>query len=292
MAGFTFVAYFNFGGNVEGFKTPGEAFESLYRMLAGDFTTYDEALRTPKAQMAVLFFYTYQMLVYFLLINILLAILVDSYAGVKDETGDSDTMPEELRKMLVAILDAPPFKPRDERKGDVQLLQALETSLSVLRGEGESDSESDGDSGEGRGGSGQQQQQQQQRRQQQRSPQAKRAAEEQAAAANQRVLSLPSFELNRQRIDETARAMAEQGLDPKEAQAAAALLLQVHQRFGEGTDQLPDPRVVPEAESDSGLELHTDLHLHRHAEEPPAPQSQSQSPRRRSSQSPPPMERQ
>ena len=45
-------------------------------MLSGDFSTYDDALDTPKWQMAVFFFYTYQALVYFILINILLTLLL------------------------------------------------------------------------------------------------------------------------------------------------------------------------------------------------------------------------
>ena len=73
------------------------------------------------------------------MLNILLAILVDSYSDVKSDTGAADTMPTEIAKLVSAVLDAPPFKRKDATTGanakkDAQLLKELQDSLHELQG--------------------------------------------------------------------------------------------------------------------------------------------------------------
>jgi hypothetical protein len=75
---------------------------SLFRMLtAGDFSTYDAIMQSPNWLEGAIFFYAFMLIVFFVLLNILLAIIVDAYAAVKEDTpAGATSMPKEVAKLI------------------------------------------------------------------------------------------------------------------------------------------------------------------------------------------------
>jgi hypothetical protein len=77
----------------------------LRRMwLNGDFSAFD-AIRSQDTMAAsgLIFFCLFQAVVFFVLLNILLAIICDCYAEVKEETGDAATMPSEISRLIKGL---------------------------------------------------------------------------------------------------------------------------------------------------------------------------------------------
>merc|ERR1711865_258135 len=102
--GFAILGWLNFGADVEGFSTLWSSVYSVWMWLNGDFAAFDD-IRTGGVYATVgsIYFILFQGVVFFVLLNILLAIICDCYAEVKEETGDADTMPQEIRKVCTGI---------------------------------------------------------------------------------------------------------------------------------------------------------------------------------------------
>jgi hypothetical protein len=128
--GFSMIAFINFGPTVLGFSAVGKSFESLFMMMVGaDLTAYFDMQKTPNAAAGGLFFYIYFMVTSLVLLNILLAILVDAYADVKDQLKDADTMPGEISKMISAM------RKTAGGKTNSKIVASLEQALQLLKEE-------------------------------------------------------------------------------------------------------------------------------------------------------------
>jgi len=92
---FVVMSYYLFGSCVDSFRTFGMAFNANFDMLMGS-TDYNEAIMREYSIMGPVFFYSFIIIVFFLLLNILLAILVESYMKVVDETKNSMSVTEEM----------------------------------------------------------------------------------------------------------------------------------------------------------------------------------------------------
>jgi len=123
-SGFAAIAYLSFGSTIEGYSEFDTALYSLFAAVVfGDTTQYDEMKSTPNAPAGKFFFWMYILVVMFVLFNVLLAILVDSYANVKESTVKDDTMTQEISKMLKAIMQSK----RNGKISDENLLTKLES---------------------------------------------------------------------------------------------------------------------------------------------------------------------
>merc|ERR1719261_711526 len=119
--GFALIGFINFGPNVLGFSRMGTAFESLFLVMVGfDMTIYLDMAKTPNATAGGFFFYIFYIVTSLILLNVLLAILVDSYADVKDKLQDADTMPEEIVKMVRVIKESQTGKPNSQILKDME----------------------------------------------------------------------------------------------------------------------------------------------------------------------------
>jgi len=86
--GFASAFYVCFGMELESWKTLGDSLGSLMRILLGDFD-YPELQETNKI-MAPLLFYLFIFVSFFVLLNMFIAIICDSYADVKAAQDDED----------------------------------------------------------------------------------------------------------------------------------------------------------------------------------------------------------
>ena len=88
MFGFTAAFYIVFGPYLADYRTLGTAFSTLFRVLLGDFSYGDLVDINPV--MAGLLFYTFILMGFMLLMNMLLAIVCDSFADVKGNQSEED----------------------------------------------------------------------------------------------------------------------------------------------------------------------------------------------------------
>ena len=86
--GFSCAFYVCFGAQLSQYSTFGEATGTLAKTLLGDFDY--EAMSEANSTMAPVLFYLYQLFVFFILLNMFLAIINDSYAEVKENQTDED----------------------------------------------------------------------------------------------------------------------------------------------------------------------------------------------------------
>mmetsp|Transcript_18756 Transcript_18756/g.46699 ORF Transcript_18756/g.46699 Transcript_18756/m.46699 type:complete len:1062 (+) Transcript_18756:270-3455(+) len=88
MFGFTAAFYMVFGPYLSDYRTLGTCFSTLFRVLLGDFD-YGSLVEV-NPTMAVLLFYSFILMGFMLLMNMLLAIVCDSFADVKGNQTEED----------------------------------------------------------------------------------------------------------------------------------------------------------------------------------------------------------
>ena len=86
--GFSCAFYVCFGGQLAEYRTVGEATTTLMKILLGDFDY--GALVNANRVMAPVLFFLYQLFVFFILLNMFVAIINDSYAEVKGNQTEED----------------------------------------------------------------------------------------------------------------------------------------------------------------------------------------------------------
>lgn len=130
MFGFSAAFYVTFGGNLHNYKTLGDALGALNRIALGDFD-YAELYDT-NPLMAPLLFYTYVAVVFFMLLNMFLAIINDSFIDVKSEQTEEDlAFYRNLRdKIMGQMKDA--FKRKEDVNQLAKMLQGADTDMTGL----------------------------------------------------------------------------------------------------------------------------------------------------------------
>jgi len=90
-----------FGSSIDSFTTFSKAFNANFEMLLGG-TDYNNEIMAQYQVIGFIFVYSFNFIVFFVLLNILLAILVEAYMKVKEdnEAKDSKSVPTELYSVL------------------------------------------------------------------------------------------------------------------------------------------------------------------------------------------------
>jgi hypothetical protein len=99
---FVCMTYFLFGSSVQRFSTPGKAFIKNWDLLQGD-TDGNEALIENYPLSGPVFVYSFNVIVFFVLLNILLAILVEAYMKVAEEGGNTLSVPQEVWSLCKSV---------------------------------------------------------------------------------------------------------------------------------------------------------------------------------------------
>jgi hypothetical protein len=102
--GYAIVGHLNFGHAIEAFSTIPLSLNTCAEMLLGEIGMNEQLIEQSFIIPPLLFFWSYIFVAFFILINILLAIIIDSYAAVKKKADDTTPMPKEVTDLLLGRL--------------------------------------------------------------------------------------------------------------------------------------------------------------------------------------------
>jgi hypothetical protein len=129
---FACLAWVNFGSDMKDFSTVGRSMYTMWNILFEGMSMVTPLLDKPNYIVVVLFFVFYFFLTSVILLNVLLAILVDAFADLKDEQHESLSVKKEWSDMYQAFLQGPMLK--KEAPKTTELLRQLSSfTLSSLR---------------------------------------------------------------------------------------------------------------------------------------------------------------
>jgi len=134
-AGYTFVGNLLFGHQFAGMSTVSStALTLVIFLLSLDATQFYPSMAHAANDVAFhLFLWSYLIVAFFILLNIFLAILVDAYASVKQETVESTGLTEELKNVARHGIKRR-FMPSSKFVSDQKLLSILEGMRDELQG--------------------------------------------------------------------------------------------------------------------------------------------------------------
>lgn len=100
--GYAMMAHVIFGNVIDKFSTFQLSIDTCFEMLLGEIGVNEDlkALTGLQGLAGSLFFWTFELLVFMVLLNFLLAIIVDAFSVVKDNTAESTGLHEELGQMM------------------------------------------------------------------------------------------------------------------------------------------------------------------------------------------------
>jgi len=90
-----------FGGELEQFSTFKLSLNACFGILLGDHEVTNDFADSDNGVVGFIFYYSFIIVLFFVLLNILLAILVDAYMEVKEVAEDSKTVVEEIIDVLI-----------------------------------------------------------------------------------------------------------------------------------------------------------------------------------------------
>ncbi|GIL76287.1 hypothetical protein Vretimale_5865 [Volvox reticuliferus] len=100
--GYAMMAHLIFGNAIEAFATFGDSINTCFEILLGNIDVNDDlrALGGLQSVAGALFFWSYELLVFMVLLNFLLAIIVDAFSEVKEKTHETVGIHTELFTLL------------------------------------------------------------------------------------------------------------------------------------------------------------------------------------------------
>jgi len=100
--GYAMMAHLIFGYSIQKFSTLGEAINTCFEILLGEIGVNTDLMKLNSLEKipAVIFFWSYEILVFMILLNFLLAIIVDAFSDVKSQIEESRGLPSEVGSYL------------------------------------------------------------------------------------------------------------------------------------------------------------------------------------------------
>lgn len=100
--GYAIMAHLIFGSSILAFSSLSRSIHTCFEILLGDISinTQLKELSGLQSFTGVLFFWSFEIVVYLVLLNFLLAIIVDAFSVVKETTSETTGMPEEIFTMM------------------------------------------------------------------------------------------------------------------------------------------------------------------------------------------------
>eukprot|EP00210_Caulerpa_lentillifera_P005376 g5138.t1 len=101
--GYAMMAHLIFGSSILAFSSLGKSVNTCFEILLGDISIASQLKELTGLQSftGVLFFWSFEIVVYLVLLNFLLAIIVDAFSVVKETTSETTGMPTELLSMFM-----------------------------------------------------------------------------------------------------------------------------------------------------------------------------------------------
>ena len=96
--GYSMMAHLIFGYSIQKFSTLGLAINTCFEILLGEISVNEDLMRLNSLEKipAVIFFWSYEILVFMILLNFLLAIIVDAFSDVKSQIEETQGLPGEV----------------------------------------------------------------------------------------------------------------------------------------------------------------------------------------------------
>lgn len=100
--GYAMMAHLIFGNAIEKFQTFGDSVNTCFEILLGNIDVNQDlrALGGLQSVAGALFFWSYELLVFMVLLNFLLAIIVDAFSEVKEKTHETVGIHTELYQLM------------------------------------------------------------------------------------------------------------------------------------------------------------------------------------------------
>jgi len=140
---YTVQSYYLFGNAIEEFSTLPAAFNTCFNMLMGDNSVNDAVLDLRPVAGSI-FIYTFILIVFFVLLNILLAILVEAYMDVAKDAMTQLSVTEQVFSMMKSSLKGTQcYRSRDKKSSAMTHMDDSEILAYMGRGEEEDEEELD-----------------------------------------------------------------------------------------------------------------------------------------------------
>ncbi|KAK9819873.1 hypothetical protein WJX72_003501 [[Myrmecia] bisecta] len=100
--GYAMMAHLIFGNAIQKFSSFGRAVDTCFAILLGDISVNDDLKQLSGLQglAGTLFFWSFELLVFMVLLNFLLAIIVDAFSEVKENTSETTGLHTEVGQMV------------------------------------------------------------------------------------------------------------------------------------------------------------------------------------------------
>lgn len=100
--GYAMMAHLIFGNNIQAFSSFGSSVDTCFEILLGEISVNAElrALTGLQGLAGTLFFWSFELLVFMVLLNFLLAIIVDAFSEVKENTTEQTGLHTEVGQMI------------------------------------------------------------------------------------------------------------------------------------------------------------------------------------------------
>ena len=97
---YSVMGHMAFGGEIENFSSIFASMHTCFGILMGDVELLKDLRTSDNADIGKVFYYSYIGIVFFVLLNILLAILVDAYMEIKQQAEESSTVVKEVKDIM------------------------------------------------------------------------------------------------------------------------------------------------------------------------------------------------
>lgn len=105
---YVYMGFLIFGTAILSFSTVERSFQTCFGILLGEIGVTEEMFNLPNRASVYIFYYTFIMIVFFVLINVFLAIIVDAYVDVKNRAENSESLPKEVVVLSRSLLKSLP----------------------------------------------------------------------------------------------------------------------------------------------------------------------------------------
>ena len=104
---YTYMGYCTFGSTIESFNDPSKAFLTTFMMAMGEFGVLDDVMLLEPTQrvFGMVYFFGFMVLAFLLLLNILLAIIVDAYVEALKGQSNTNTIMHDLHQITTEAWD-------------------------------------------------------------------------------------------------------------------------------------------------------------------------------------------
>ena len=132
---YVYMGFLIFGTAILSFSTVERSFQTCFGILLGEIGVTEEMFNLPNKASVYIFYYTFIMIVFFVLINVFLAIIVDAYVDVKNKAENSESLPKEVVMLSKSLLKSLPcFRIGGKRYlADSEIVHILEEWLEEER---------------------------------------------------------------------------------------------------------------------------------------------------------------